>query len=56
MRRLAVRKPETTWMHLTITMPADVFDELRNRAEETDRNLSNMITVLLRRAFESAED
>ena len=51
-QRLRVRKEGATFVHINVQLPADVFDRVKERAEETDRSMSNMVTVLLRLAFE----
>jgi hypothetical protein len=51
-------RPEGTSVRqkVSLRLPADVFDEVAARAQESDRTLSQMITHLLRRAFEADEE
>lgn len=56
-QRLRTRPPDATRVYINIQLPVDVFDQVKERAEETDRSMSNMITVLLRHGLEAeAED
>jgi CopG-like RHH_1 or ribbon-helix-helix domain, RHH_5 len=55
-RPLRARKPDAKFVRINITLPVDVFDEVKARAEETERPISNMLTILLRRALEEDED
>jgi len=54
-RPLRTRRPDATRVQVSLSLPADVFDQLRERAEDTERSLSNMATVLLRQALEIPE-
>ncbi len=55
-QRLRTRAPDAERVMINIQLPVDVFDEVKSRAEESDRSMSGQITHLLRRAFEADEE
>lgn len=54
--RLRVRRPEEDHVEIGIQLPADIFDAVRERAEETHRSISGMISHMLARALTEEED
>jgi hypothetical protein len=54
--RLRTRAPDAERVVINISLPVDVFDQVKERAIETERSMSNMVTVLLRRGLEGGDE